>query len=585
MPAETQLEAGLTVTGSFKIGANPQPPNQFELSITNKGDSLKTTPRQCLYLKGFLGSGKKDLFLDESDAQKCVKTSPTDWKVDWDFSNKDQGEFRLKIYSYKKKLEKDNPLKFTFSNVISKTAPDGTAELSFETDFSDAKQALTISKAADDPDIISFYSVPPEGVQNLPGEEVILKWRIHKLERLELTRRGTADPLSCDFSEDEGAKTIPGFSANATYTLKGYDGPKPISRDLSVQVLQKGWHDLSNTVLEGDPGYPIAETEDESKDLERYRNGFDLEPTVLFSATDHIYAVFRLKFAGKENAFLFQTQNPFGGWNFVKSSVPDQAGFIPDGFSTSPGIFFDNKLWLIGGSQIDPDNTSSRVWCFDLKKGAWEDWGAAEWSQRMGHAVQVFFEDQKEKIWVMGGRDESGNALDDIWALDVTNRDWVPLRQADWDPRCLFSTAVFENRIWLYGGAEEPFSSKLYDDLYVYEGGGQWQKKEMTGIIKGNVSKKPIASSLQVFKGKLHLLGKFRTIDLKDKSEIVEPLAFSLARASTKTWDDFPSDDLRGWGSDTTFSYQLVNFNDKMLIARALGYDVPNPVLKVYVPG
>ena len=166
MPAETQLEAGLTVTGSFKIGANPQPPNQFELSITNKGDSLKTTPRQCLYLKGFLGSGKRDLFLDESDAQKCVKTSPTDWKVDWDFSNKEQGEFRLKIYSYKKKLEKDNPLKFTFSNVISKTAPDGAAELSFETDFSDAKQALTISKTADDPDIISFYSVPPEGNKN-----------------------------------------------------------------------------------------------------------------------------------------------------------------------------------------------------------------------------------------------------------------------------------------------------------------------------------------------------------------------------------------------------------------------------------
>jgi hypothetical protein len=486
MAAQLQISANLLVKGDFKIGPNPQPPNQFELSITNSGESIQITPKKCLYLEGLLGSGEKALFLDEADAQLCNKSSPKDWKVVWDFSGREKGEFRLKIYSFKK-LETDQTLTISFSNVISKTAPNGAAALSFATAFSDAKQALTIPKTADKPDIISFYAAPPEGVQNLPGDDVTLKWRTYKLANLELIQIGMADPLSCDFSQDEGSKIIQRVSANMTFRLKGYDGPKPISRDLGVQVLQKGWYGLTNTVLEGDPGYPLPETENEIQDLDRSGKDFDLEPTLLFTAADLLYAVFRLRFAQKQNALLFQTQNPFGGWTFVKSSVPDQAGFIPAGFDTSPGVFFDNRLGLVGGSQIDPDNTSNGVWCFDPQKGVWENWGEAQWSPRMGHAVQVFVADQKEKIWVMGGRDESGNALNDIWTLDVTSRSWTPRQPAPWKPRCLFNTAVFEDKIWLYGGAEEPFSTQLYDDLYVYEKGGKWEKKDMTGIIKGNV--------------------------------------------------------------------------------------------------
>jgi hypothetical protein len=580
MPAQPQLEANLVVAGSFIVGANPQPPNQFKVSISNKGDSLQLTPKKCLYLTGTLGPGQEALFLDEADAQKCNKSSSKDWKVLWDFSRKEEGIFRLKIFSFKK-FGKDQTVTISFSNVISKTAPQGAVALSFETDFSDAKQALTISKTAKDPDIISFYSDPPEGVPNLPGTEVTLKWRTFKLTNRELFQSGISDPLSCNFDKDEGAKTITCGPADMTFTLNGYHGAKKISRQLRVKVLKSGWYDLRNTVHEGDPGYLVPETEHEIRDLEIITKGLDLEPTLLFNATNLLYAIFRLRFADKVTTFLFQTQNPFGGWRFVKSTVPHQAGFIPEGFATSPGVYCDDKLWLIGGSQIDPDNTSNHVWCFDPKKSAWEDRGAANWPPRMGHAVQVVFEDQKEQIWVMGGRDEAGNALNDVWALDGKD----PLPQKAWEPRCLFNTAVYDKKIWLYGGAKEPFSAELYDDLYVYTGGGNWQKKEMTGIIKGSESKKPIASSLQVFQGELCLFGKFRTIDPDDKSERVEPLAFSLSSASTKTWDDFPSDGLKGWGTDTTFSYQLVNFKDKMLIARALGYEERNPVLKVYVAG
>ena len=486
----------------------------------------------------------------------------------------------------------------------------------FETGFSEDKKELSITKAPDKPGIISFYADPPEGVQNLPGEKVTLNWRTFELINRELFQKDFSAPIPCDFDDakPKGAKDIFCGSVNMTFILKGFDGTQTISRELQVKVLPEGWRSLKNTVLEGDAGYPFPGTKTESQELERItkkahvpqtktesqesegittdkpQKGIDLEPTLLFNATGQLYAIFRLRFAGKEKAFLFETQNPFGGWRFVESSVSNQKGFfIPNGFATSPGVYCKDKLWLLGGSQIDPDNTSNRVWTFDPKKKTWEDVGAAKWSPRMGHGVEVVIEDQREKIWVMGGRDEAGNALNDVWALDVVDRSWTPLPKPPspqiWEPRCLFSTAVCEQKIWLYGGAKEPFSAELYDDIYVYAGGGIWQKKEMTGIIKGSESRKPIASGLQVFRGKLHLFGKFRTIDREDKSERVESLAFSLSTASSKTWEDFSSDGLMGWGADTTFSYQLVNFKDKMLIARALGYEKPNPVLKVYVSG
>lgn len=193
----------------------------------------------------------------------------------------------------------------------------------------------------------------------------------------------------------------------------------------------------------------------------------------------------------------------------------------------------------------------------------------------------------------MGGRDESGRPLNDIWALDVAGRRWDSLGKAAWEPRCLFTPTVYEvtldsgkkeEQIWLYGGAREPDSATLYDDLYIYTG-GNWEKKEMTGIIQGRESKKPIASCIQVFDGSLCLFGKFRTVDPDDKSEIVEPLGFSLSSLSTKTWERFPSEGLKNWGAETASSYQLVNFKDKMLIAKALSLRQQNPVLKVYVPG
>ena len=507
---QPQLQASIEIKGDFRVGANPRPGNEFLLVITNPGEPVRQAQGLShLFFRGFLGPGEEALFLNETDARKCIKKIPKDWKADWDFSVREAGKqlFGLKFYTFKKTLfNKAETISLGFSDVESKTAP-GSAVLTFESDFAAFKQDLAISKTADKPGIISFFSEPPEGVPNFPHDIVTLNWRTYGLTHRELIQMGRSDPLPCNFERDDGSRPIKVPDTAATFRLQGYDGSRPIARELQVNVLGSGWHEIRNTVWEGDPGYPIPETETDTEAV-KTTESYDLEPTLLFNANNQLlYGIFRHRFEGQEKAFLFQTENPFGGWDIVKSSVPDQAGDIPKGFSSSPGVYFNDELWLIGGSQIDQKNISNSVWCFDPLQNRWAALKDLEHQDsptpRMGHAVLVF----QNKIWVMGGRDESGNALNDVWILDTKEDQgqWHPLGNAPWSPRCLLAPIVFDHMIWLYGGAQEPSSAELFDDLYTCsytnEQGAKWEKQELTGVIEGSESKKPIASCMQVFKG------------------------------------------------------------------------------------
>jgi len=588
------LEAKIEIKGKFKVGSL----NEFTLVVTNPGIAIVFDPQDSpphLYLTGSLGPGEEALFLTDKAADDCVKSVPRGWQAQWDFSDKDKGIFRLDIYTFKTTAwNTGKVVEVKLSQVESKTAP-GEARLTFKTEDADAKpQQLSIMKIADGPSIISFYSDPPEGVQNLPGQNVTLKWLTYELPEVELKLAGRSDPIG-KFGEDKTSYTARKISTSMRFELTGYSGTKKHGRILDVSVLSAGWYDVENTLAEGDIGYPRPANEEEAADLDAYEDGLTLEPTQLFNVNDQrLYGIFRYTWMEEERAFLFQTENPLAPWNLVKSSVEHGQGFIPAGFSTSPGIYCvkDKKLWLIGGSQIDPDNTSNEIWCLDTQKEdpTWEYWGEAGWCERMGHAVVVF----KDEIWVMGGRDTAGNPLNDVWTLQpgkvkgTGNPKWERVTERAWETgRCVFHPAVMGKEIWLYGGVKEPFGDESYNDLYRYTIDGRWKKQDMTGIIQNKEATRPIASCLQLFQKQLRLFAKFRTIDQSDKSELLTAQAFSLTNPNTRTWQNFPdSDGLQGWGSDTTFSYQLVNFQDKMLVAKALGYDQQSPttVLKVYVP-
>lgn len=585
MQDKLQLSVKIDIAGALAVGATPPVSNKFKLVITNQGATIRQPDdgnRFILYLAGTLGSSEADLFLDDIDARQSGIMVPKGWRADWKFSAKDKSIFAVQIYTFNDPILQQGaaPLTIEFSKIKSKTAP-GQARLGFGTDLAQPLQPLIIEKDNPKPGIIALYSDPPTGTQNLPGQDVTLKWRTFQLIDRKLEEVGIPDPLPATFDADEGFYTVSGLSVGASFRLSGY-GPELVRQDIATNVVSAGWHARPHTIRQGDPGYPQPADEDQAASLEKAygANGLTLEPTEIVNADDdRLYGIFRYTFQDQETALLFQTSTAFGRWSLVETSVPGQQRAIPEGFSESSGVYFDDHLWLIGGSQIDPDNTSNLVWRLDTTKGTWENLGQADWTERMGHAVLVF----QNQIWVMGGRDSAGNALNDIWKRNASSPKWTPVTEhAAWKPRCLFHPTVFKDQIWLYGGVKEPLSSDLYDDLYVYPSSndsGGWEQLKLTDII-GDGSGKPVASCLQVFRNRIHLFGKFRRIG---DTGSVDYLAFTLD-PEIEDWESFPVEGLKGWGGVNTFSYQVLSFQGKFLIAKALGYDKTDISLRVYVP-
>ncbi len=181
------------------------------------------------------------------------------------------------------------------------------------------------------------------------------------------------------------------------------------------------------------------------------------EPATLFSfGGRQLLAIFRRFSDDPKHDGLYRSENGMNRW--IRTSG------VPEGMETSPGVILDveKKLYLLGGSAVDPDVTSNRVMtynCSNLRSpGSWESEGPAGWSPRMGHACIVF----QRQIWVLGGFDENGNPLDDVWRLKGTNWECVE-EHAPWAARCMFAATVHEDELWIFGGVEEPFGGGFND--------------------------------------------------------------------------------------------------------------------------
>jgi len=94
----------------------------------------------------------------------------------------------------------------------------------------------------------------------------------------------------------------------------------------------------------------------------------------------------------------------------------------------------------------------------------------ADFSKRKSATTTVF----NNKIWVIGGEDESGNVLEDIWSspdginwtLEVTN--------APFGARRNHYTIVFKNKMWVYNGSDVQY---LNADIWSSTDGVNWVKE------------------------------------------------------------------------------------------------------------
>lgn len=143
----------------------------------------------------------------------------------------------------------------------------------------------------------------------------------------------------------------------------------------------------------------------------------------------------------------------------------------------------------------------------------WEEISsAAEWNGRDSSAVIVF----KGKIWVMGGVDgtkrliapgniDYGNAphFSDVWASkDGLVWDKV-LDSAPWGERRSMQVAVFEDKLWLFGGWGPDIGYK--NDVWSSEDGIKWKLERKSADWAAREG-----HEVTEFKGKLWLFGGVR---------------------------------------------------------------------------
>ncbi len=163
------------------------------------------------------------------------------------------------------------------------------------------------------------------------------------------------------------------------------------------------------------------------------------------------------------------------------------------GFSNNAMVVFKKGVWAVGGSNTNtpPYTPGSDVWSSSDGKN-WKLVQSNLFSSRSEHSLLVY----KNKMWVIGGFDASGNVLNDIWNSS---------NGVDWQRVARFtnigdignnSSVIFRDRIYVFIGDGQT-STKVWST----SDGVAW-RLESSGAF-------PVRNYTQtiVFKNQLYVVG------------------------------------------------------------------------------
>lgn len=401
-------------------------------------------------------------------------------------------------------------------------------------------KTLEVEKKAQDFELLFFEADPPYIATNEEKKAFTLSWSTMHAGRVVLKKnRRTLAKFTAGTDDFENGRkyTYRGEHpdlADTGYELTAWDeadASRSRTIEQTVHVLQSGWHAVEFPQY----GYPA----------------------LLCSLNDiNLYGIF----VKNGKASLCSSKHPFAIWDLENDTVPD-------GMATSPGVSFNNRIWLVGGSSVDPDNCSNRVYSYH--EGQWTE-HPVSWPARMGQACVAF----NKRLWVMGGLDTDGNALADVHSMDAKGNWQQHGDAAPWDPRCMFAAAAYRDRLWIYGGCAEPFGDAR-EDMWTSSDGVQWQPYKVLPHLDNGALGQPISNDLQVVNGQLHLLGSFRS------GQTVQAQKCVLNEAQ-QSW--FVTEVTRPWDQQgqNTHSLSGASFNG-LVFLRSLNYRIADNPTKLYL--
>lgn len=219
---------------------------------------------------------------------------------------------------------------------------------------------------------------------------------------------------------------------NTTFQLDATFQNKTVSKFCFIRVEASGWNRIDNISYGS--------------------------PTLLINDADTaLYGVFR----SANNACLYRLYPDSG--KFGRDDELLKNSEIPKGMERSPGAFWNSKIWLVGGSQIDPNVCSNKVWSYSPtdNKSLITEIADPKWKPRMGHTCFLF----QDKLWIMGGIDANGNPLKEVWNTS-DGKTWSligELSGANWKPTafCFLAVAPETKNLNVYGGVDAPFGTPM----------------------------------------------------------------------------------------------------------------------------
>jgi len=122
----------------------------------------------------------------------------------------------------------------------------------------------------------------------------------------------------------------------------------------------------------------------------------------------------------------------------------------------------------------------------------------ANYSKRKAAGIAVF----KDKIWVIGGKNEANEDLNDIWS-SADGINWTNEGTFPFDPIHSFKLIAFKNKLWIYGGVQD---SRIWSFIYSSEDGVNWVKEDELFPVYQYAQIKMIS-----YKDKLFRLGAYNS--------------------------------------------------------------------------
>jgi len=161
-------------------------------------------------------------------------------------------------------------------------------------------------------------------------------------------------------------------------------------------------------------------------------------------------------------------------------------------------IVFKDKLWLIGGVNYDKSEVKNDAWSSEDGINWSEVTSSAPWRPRWDHEVVLF----KDELWLIGGMDLNDNVFSEIWSSEDGENWFLVTDSPPWLARQGHETIVFKDRIWILGRLDEESQGGGKNDVWFSEDGVNWEKTKKDPPWEGRED-----HTAAVFQGKIWIFG------------------------------------------------------------------------------